>query len=284
VFQTGSQQRSDWNFRYAAELVRNGKIGQLKTVYVGVGGPSSEKLFPEEPVPEGLDWDMWLGPAPFNPYNSERCSGNYGGGWRQVRDTSGGMMTDWGAHHFDIAQWGMGMDDSGPIEISPPEAKEYPSLTYKYASGVLMHHWFGNDTRQYQMPAGKGGGPNGILFVGTEGWVEVNRGYLNSEPAALTRTADGQQKEMLQFKPDEIHLHASKGGHHGDWFNSMRDRSRPVADVEIGCRTITVCHLGNIAYWTRRKLKWDPATEEIVGDPEAARWLDRPKRAPWTLL
>lgn len=265
VFQTGSQQRSDSNFRYACELVRNGRIGKLLTVHVGVGNPSTEKQFVEQPVPEGFDWNRWLGPAPWQPYNAERCSGSYSGGWRLVRDYSGGMMTDWGAHHFDIAQWGMGMDDSGPIEIIPPDLTKPTStdaaspntLTYKYASGVTMFH----------------GGANGILFTGTEGKVEVNRGYFKTWPDEIGKQPIG---------PSDVNLYRSPG-HHQDWLDCIRTRKRPICDVEIGCRTITVCHLGNIAYWTGRPLHWDPVAEELLNDDAAARWLDRPKRGPWRL-
>ncbi|MBM4019530.1 MAG: Gfo/Idh/MocA family oxidoreductase [Planctomycetes bacterium] len=257
VFQTGSQQRSSQEFRFACEMVRSGRIGDLKTVNVGIGGPSSEKQFPEEPVPPGLDWDMWLGPAPWAPYNSERCSGDYGGGWRHVRDYSGGPMTDWGAHHFDIAQWALGMDASGPVEIAPPDGRDVKTLTYKYANGIVMYH----------------GGANGVLFTGTKGRVEVNRGYLKTWPDELMQTPT---------RPDEVNLYKSPG-HHQDWLACIKTRRRPICDVEIGCRSVTVCHLGNIASWLGRPLKWDPAREEIVGDPEAARWLDRPMRAPWTL-
>jgi len=257
VFQTGSQQRSDSKFRFACEMVRSGRIGQVQTVHVGVGGPSSDKQFPEEPIPEGMDWEMWLGPAPWAPYNSERCSGNYGGGWRQVRDYSGGMMTDWGAHHFDIAQWGLGMDAAGPLEIHPPDGKDYKTLTYKYASGVLMYH----------------GGANGVLFTGTQGKIEVNRGYLQTWPAELMQ---------VPTAPNEVNLYKSNN-HMADWIECIKTRQRPICDVEVGCRSVTVCHLGNIAYWLGRPLKWDPVNEQILGDEEAGRWLDRPMRAPWRL-
>ena len=260
VFQTGSQQRSGSEFRKACELVRNGRIGKIKAVHVGVGGPSSEKEFTPEPVPDGLDWDTWLGPAPWKPYNHERCSGDYGGGWRQVRDYSGGMMTDWGAHHFDIAQWGLGMDDSGPVEIHPPDGKEYKSLTYKYANGIPMYH---------------GGGPKkgGIQFIGENGIVGVDRGYLDSWPPEIIKQDIG---------PNDIHLYNSRG-HQADWLECIRTRRRPICDVEIGCRSVTVCHLGNIAHWLKHSIKWDPVKEEIIGDEEAGRWLSRPMRAPWTL-
>jgi predicted dehydrogenase len=265
VFQTGSQQRSSENFRRACELVRSGRIGKLLTVNVGIGGPSGEKYLPEEPIPEGLDWDRWLGPAPWQPYNAERCSGSYSGGWRLIRDYSGGMMTDWGAHHFDIAQWGMGVDGSGPVEIIPPNlaagsagvSPAVKTLTFKYASGVLMYH----------------GGANGILFTGTNGKIEVNRGYFQTWPEEI-----GQEP----VRPNDVHLYESPG-HMEDWLNCIRARRRPICDVAIGASSVTVCHLGNIAWWLGRRIRWDPDRQEIIGDEAASRWLDRPKRAPWRL-
>lgn len=261
VFQTGSQQRSEHGFRLACELVRSGRIGKLQTVHVNVGPPSSEKYLPEEPVREGLDWDRWLGPAPWQPYNAERCSGDYGGGWRQIRDYSGGMMTDWGAHHFDIGQWGMGMDGSGPIEIIPPPNGEKTGLVFRYANGVTMHHT--NKAGDHNV--------NGVLFTGTEGRIEVNRGYLRSWPDEIIREPLG---------PNDVHLYESPG-HRQDWINCIHSRQRPICDVAIGASTITVCHLGNIAYWLGRPIRWDPVKRVILGDEEASRWLDRPKRAPW---
>jgi predicted dehydrogenase len=257
VFQTGSQQRSDGNFRLACELVRSGRIGKLQTVHVGIGGPSGEKYLPEEPVPDGMDWDRWLGPSPWYPYNGERCSGDFSGGWRLIREYSGGMMTDWGAHHFDIAQWGMGMDGSGPAEVIPPDVADARTLTYKYASGVVMYH----------------GGANGVLFTGTDGKIEVNRGYFKTWPDSI-----GQEP----LGPNDVHLYESPG-HDQDWLNCIRSRQRPICDVGIGASSVTVCHLGNIAWWLGRAIKWDPARQQIVGDELAARWLDRPKRAPWRL-
>ncbi|MDQ3815550.1 MAG: Gfo/Idh/MocA family oxidoreductase [Armatimonadota bacterium] len=255
VFQTGSQQRSSREFRQACELVRNARIGQVQTIHVNVGGPSGERVLPAEPVPEGFDYEMWLGPAPWKPYNKQRVDP---GGWRALRDYSGGQMTDWGAHHFDIAQWGLGMDGSGPVEIIPPDGKEHKMLTYKYANGVLMYH---------------GGGVNGLKFTGTDGWVEVNRGYLRTSPEALA---------TAPIPPYEIKLYNSNH-HREDWLNCIQTRQRPVADVAIGASSVTVCHLGNIAYWLKRPIRWDPVKEEIIGDDEARRWIDRPKRAPWHL-
>ena len=260
VFQTGSQQRSEGNFRVACELVRNGYIGELKKVNVGIGEPSADKYLPEEPVPEGVDWDRWLGPSPWHPYNSTRISGDYGGGWRHIRDTSGGMTTDWGAHHYDIAQWGMGMDGfgKGPVEILPPDGKDIQHITFRYPNGVVMEK----------------DGANGILFQGTEGKVEVNRGYLKTWPESLMK---------VQLKPSDVHLYRSPG-HKEDFFTCIRTRQRPICDVEIGASTITTCHLSNIAFWLNRPIRWDPVKREIIGDPEAARWLDRPKREPYAWI
>ncbi len=272
VFQTGSQQRSEGNFRLACELVRSGRIGKVKTVYVAVGGTSYEADLPEEPIPYGLDWDLWQGPVPARPYHPTRASGNYGGGWRLIRDYSGGMMCDWGAHHFDIAQWGLGMDGSGPVEIYPPDGKDHPVLTYKYANGINMHHYYGSGTGQLELPPGKRG-VNGILFVGESGWVEVNRGYFRTWPEEIGKQPLG---------PDGVHLHPS-GSHAGNWLSCIRTRKKPICDVEIGCRTITVCHLGNLAYWLERPLKWDPLNEKIIGDEQATRMMSKPKRAPWHL-
>jgi predicted dehydrogenase len=235
-------------------MVRSGRIGRLLTINANVGGPSGDCYLPAEPVPDGLDWELWLGPAPWRPYNK----GLHPFNWRSYRDYSGGGMTDWGAHHFDIAQWALGMDESGPIEIRPPDGKDYPKLTYTYASGVTLTH---------------GGGSNGVLFTGTEGKIEVNRGYLKTWPEELAK---------LPTQPGEVHLYQSRS-HHGNFVDCVRTRRRPVCDVEVGCRSVTVCHLGNFAYWLKRPLRWDPARERFVDDAEADRWIDRPQRSPWAL-
>lgn len=263
VFQTGSQQRSERGFRVACELVRNGRIGKIHTVHVNVGGPSVECLLPAEPVPEGLDWNFWLGPAPWRPYNSDIAPGLDYKGWpnfRAYRDYSGGGMTDWGAHHFDIAQWGLGMDESGPVEIIPPDGKDYERLTYKYANGVVMYH-------------GGATGKAGVEFIGDKGRVMVNRGYLETDPPGL---------ENEPLAPNEIHLYESRE-HHDDWLDAIRTRKRPICGVEIGHRSATVCHLGNIAYWTKRPLKWDPEKEQFIDNDEANRMVSRAMRSPWRL-
>ena len=260
ILQTGSMQRSSQEFRKACELVRNGRIGKVKTVIVGVGGPSKWCDLPEETLEPGLDWDSWLGPAPKRPYNSvlsPRGIHDHFPNWRSYREYSGGAMTDWGAHHFDIAQWGLGMDDSGPVEIIPPEdPKAKTGMRYLYANGVEMIH-----------DSSKGG----ARFIGTEGTIFVDRGKLQTEPESLAQEPLGDKA---------IRLYASNN-HGQDWLSCMRSRNLPICDVEIGCRSVTVCHLGNLAYWNHRKLKWDPKNEKFIGDNEANTWLDREKRAPW---
>ncbi|MAG93795.1 MAG: dehydrogenase [Planctomycetaceae bacterium] len=263
VVQTGSQQRSSvfGPFRKACEFVRSGRLGKLQTVTVGVGGPSKWCDLPEEPLEPGLDWNLWLGPAPLRPYNSVLSAHGISKPWprwRAYREYSGGGHTDIGAHHYDIAQWALGMDESGPVEIIPPEdASTGKGAKFIYDNGVTMTH----------------GGPSGCVFTGTEGTLHIDRGRLTSTPESIV-------KEPLA--DDEVHLYNSPG-HHRDWINCIRSRKRPVADVEIGARSVTVCHLGNLAYWHGRKLKWDPTNWKFLNDDQANTWLDRERRDPWGL-
>jgi predicted dehydrogenase len=270
VFQTGSQQRSSPEFRLACELVRSGRIGKVKTVYVNVGGPSRPCDLPEERMEPGLDWDRWLGPAPKRPYNSvlsPRGVHNHFPNWRSYREYSGGMMTDWGAHHFDIAQWGLGMDESGPVEIIPPtDPKAQHGVRYVYANGVEVIHG-GKDKAPGR------NGPVGVEFVGTDGKIFVDRGYKGSDPAEIINTPLGAK---------DVHLYKSPG-HQRDWLNCVRARKRPICDVEIGARSVTVCHLGNLAYWNHKKLRWDPKEWKFVDDAEANQWLDRERRDGYQL-
>ena len=258
VFQTGSQQRSAnaGRFRFACEMVRSGRIGRIKRIHVNVGGPSQHIPTPAEPCPPGVDWNMWLGQAPWRPFNNRVLRG-----WRAFREFSGGGMTDWGHHHFDIVQWALDMDGSGPREIYPPDGKDFKHLTYVYENGVQVHH----------------GGATGaqIEFIGTEGRVMVDRGTLKTDPENIMAKPIG---------PGEVRLwRVPHGDHKRNWSECVRARRRPICDVEIGCRSVTVCHLGNIAYWLKRPLKWDPVKEDFIGDPEASRWLSRPMRPPWRL-
>jgi predicted dehydrogenase len=252
IFQAGTQQRSSPAFRRACELVRNGFIGRVQRVHVNVGGTSLDFDAPAEPVPKGVDWNMWLGPAPWRPYSSRIHRP-----WMAHRDYSGGEMTNWGAHHFDIAQWGLGMDESGPAEIIPPDGKDHPTLTYRFASGALLHHG--------------GHALSGVTFIGADGMVNTDRWYCRTEPARINREA---------IPAGGVRLYESSN-HHDNFLECVRTRSRPAADVNAISRSITLCHLGNIAYWLKRPLKWDPATERFVNDEVANRWLDRAKRAPW---
>jgi len=212
-------------------------------------------------VPDYLDYDMWLGPIPYLPYHSE-----FVGNWMFYRDCSGGDMTNWGAHHFDIAQWALGTDDSGPVEIIPPDGKDYKVLTYRYANGTVV-------TRDPEKLLGETGQDNGVMFTGTEGKIAVWRYTLRTWPENLIRQKIG---------PNQIHLHESNN-HHVDFLNAIRTGAEPGADIETNCRSITVCHLGNIAYELKRPLKWDPVRELFVGDAAANRLLSRPKRSPWHL-
>ncbi len=266
VLQTGSMQRSSREFLKACELVRNGRIGEVKEVYVSVGGPSKWCDLPEEQMEPGLDWNMWLGPAPMRSYNSTlspRGVHKHFPNWRSYREYSGGGMTDWGAHHFDIAQWGLGMDESGPVEIIPPDGKEVKRLTYKYTNGVVMYH------------GGLQGYGYGVVFVGTKGKICVDRGRFLAEPEEIA--AD------YKVGSDKIKLYQSNN-HLKDFLKCVRSRQRPICDVEVGCRSVSVCHLGNLAYWYKRPLKWDPAKEQFIGDKEANTWLDTTKRAPWNKI
>jgi predicted dehydrogenase len=268
VFQTGSQQRSSPEFRLACELVRSGRLGKINSVYVNVGGPSNWCDLPEERLEPGLDWDRWLGPAPHRPYHSVLSPRGIPLGfpnWRAYREYSGGMMTDWGAHHFDIAQWGLGMDDSGPVEIIPPDDPEAKTgVRFVYENGVVVIHG-----SEYE-PGKK---VNGVAFLGSEGKILVNRGYKCSDPEQIVQQALAD-KDVHRFESPK---------HQRDWLNCVRSRKRPICDVEIGARSVTVCHLGNLAYWSHRKLRWNPKEWQFVGDAEANTWLDHERREAYQL-
>ena len=268
VMQTGSQQRSgyDGRFRRACELVRNGRIGKIKEVYVNVGGPSRFCDLPEQESPPRTDWDMWLGPAPMRGYHEALCPRevhNHFPAFREYREYSGGGMTDWGAHHFDIVQWGLGRDDSGPVDIIPPDGDTHKHLTYRYGDGVLVYH-----AAKY-----RGEDVHGVRFIGTDGAVEIDRRRVKTWPETIANE---------QIGDDELHLYQAHD-HMRNWIECIRTRKDPICNVEVGARSVTVCHLGNLAYWYKRHLKWDPKRWEFPGDDEANGWRDRPKRAPWKL-
>ncbi len=262
MFQTGSQQRTEDNFRLACELVRSGRIGKVHSVHVNVWGTSEWCDLPEEPIPSHVDWNTWVGPARYRSFHSKIHPVN----WRAYREFAGGTMTDWGAHHLDIAQWGLGTDKSGPVEVHPP-CKDHKGLRYVYANGinVLCGHV----------------DANGVRFIGSDGKIEVNRGHFRTWPEEIGSTPLSSGDVRLR-KPVSDGAQAWRGNQL-DFFASVKSRERPLCDVEIGFRTVTMCHLGNLALWLNRPLKWNPDTEQIIGDDEASRWLYRPMRAPWTL-
>jgi predicted dehydrogenase len=283
VFQTGTQRRAEGNFRFACELVRSGYIGDVKSVHVELGPCSRHVELPEEPVPPGFDYERWLGPAPWAPYNRLRVGSYYDDGWRRIRDYSGGKVTDWGAHYYDMVQWALGTDDSGPVEYIPPAPRQLdPEKAFK-ASDPRLHEGSGavpeaDPTWGLTMRYANGievvkDGRNGITFIGTKGRIDVGPGQLKTEPAAL---------RTVKLGPNDVHLQVT-AGHHQDWFECIRKRGTPLCPAEIGCRSVTMCHLGNIALWLNRTIRWDPVREEIIGDEYAARWLARPKRAPYRL-
>ncbi len=271
VFQTGSQQRSDFRFRRACELVRNGRIGDLKTVKVGLPGGRTdyakcgERKKPE-PVPAGFEYETWLGPAPEAPYAPARCHVNF----RWIYDYSGGQVTDWGGHHPDCAQWGMGTEMTGPIEIKSVTAEFPPDPLWNTATAYHFEAVYDNGVTMEISNKNK----MGVTFVGTEGTIYVDRGKLTADPKTILDSKIG---------PGEIHLYKSDN-HFRNFLDCVISREPTAAPVEVAHRSITICHLGNIAMRLGRKsLRWDPRTEQIVGDEEASKMLSRPYRDPWKL-
>lgn len=262
VFQVGSQQRSGRDFRFACELVRNGRIGNVRRVIVGIpGGPGPSPGVQDVPAPAHFDYETWLGPAPWAPYDPNRCHWNF----RWIYDYSGGQVTDWGAHHVDIAQWGLGREESGPVEVRgravfPAEGIWNTPMDYEfdlvYDDGIVI-----NASNKH---------PQGIRFIGDRGEVFVNRQKIEATPETLLRE---------EFGPDDIQLPRSPG-HQRNFLDCVRTRARTVAPIEVGHRSITTCHLANISMRLGTPVPWDPVTETTT-DPEAARMLSRPSRAPW---
>ncbi len=261
VVQVGAQQRSAEGFRKAAEIVRNGLIGELREVHTRIGSFPPPMLKKPEPIPEGFDYDRWLGPAPYEDYFKDRVEGSYGGGWRCFWDYGSRKLGDWGAHHFDIVQWAMGMDDSGPVEFIPESSGEPP--TFVYANGVRVYA-NSSDTNGFM-----------IRFVGTEGEAMATRRSpsLATTPSYLAKQPLPSWAERLYFSDD----------HHQNWIDSIHTRQEPVSTVNIGHRTGSICQVMAIAERLGRPLRWDPQSETVVGDPLANRRLSRPRRAGYEL-
>lgn len=269
ILGVGSQQRSDPNFQHAVKLVQDGKLGDIEKVFVHVGGPPKPYDLPKEILPVDLNWDLWLGPNPYVHYNKELnppiginpdVKEKSWGGWRWYKEMGGGFTTDWGAHMFDIAQWGLGMDKSGPVEIIPPGFEDHKFLTYKYDNGIIMTE------------EAFDGGTKGVKFQGKKGWLEVSRGKFKSSNESF------KPKSNKDSGPYE-----TKVSHQVNFIEAIRKRKDPIVPVEIGHRTCTVCTLGNISYDLKRPIKWDPKTETFVNDLQADLYMHRTYRKGYKL-
>jgi predicted dehydrogenase len=283
VLQTGSMQRSMKEFRVACELVQNGAIGTVQRVECSFGDPGIPCDLPEEAMEPGLDWNFWVGPAPMRPYSSvlsPRGVHNFFPNWRNYREFGGGMVTDWGAHHLDIAQWGLGMDASGPVEVLPPAtpgAKRGAKLVY--ANGVTAEHKDGF----------------GVDFFGTEGEIQVNRGtftfkrdgkmiasHTGNSNEKTSCAAEVQKAEREFLKDPKIRLYVSKD-HLWNFLECVKNRTKPITSEQVGGHSAICCHLMNQAYYHGQKIKWDPEKFAFVDGTGDASWLTRDYRSPWSV-
>jgi len=277
IYQCGTQRRSMRTFAFAVQMARSGKLGKLHTLHSYVRAGGSCGLQPPQPVPDGFDYDMWLGPAPYTPYNPNLVSST----WKNHFDYSGGMVTDWGAHCNDLAQWANDSELTGPVEYEG--SAEFPSdgfcnvpihlsLTATYSNGVklVLHEhkkrpvWPTENTEL------------AVKFEGTEGWVYVDDGG----------NVDAEPKSLLQdrrFAPQHWTDSANWAGHHRNFLDCVKTRGRPIAPAEIAHRSTSTCHVANICLRLGRKVRWNPETERFVNDPEADRMLGRAMRSPWRL-
>jgi predicted dehydrogenase len=288
IFQIGSQQRSSTQFRYAAELVRNGRIGDLKTVYVGLPGDPSGDEEPEMPVPANLNYNMWLGSTPEVYYTEKRVhpQNDYGRpGWLRCEQFGAGMITGWGSHHVDIAHWGMGTEFTGPVEVWGKA--DFPKSGLWDVHGIFRTEaLYANGVRMVVSNEL----PNGIKFEGTKGWIFVTRG--NYQATASDPVANSQGVKPLEASdpgiitsvigPNEIHLYESKD-HHGNWLESIKSRKETIAPVEVAHRSCSACLLHHIAMKVDRKIYWDPTKERFNNDDEANGMLSRPQRSPYVI-
>jgi len=282
ILQLGSQQRSDAQFRLACELIRNGRLGKIKEIYIGLPEDPAGNEEPEMPVPANLNYDMWLGSTPLAYYTENRVHPQTPDirkrydrpGWLRCEQFGAGMITGWGAHHIDIAHWAMNTELSGPIEISA--TAEFPRkglwdvhgpyhVRQKYENGATVYM-----SEKY---------PTGLRFLGESGWLWVTRGNPASREAI-----DASDRRILTegIKDGELHLHKSpQNDHHLDWLTSIRTRQEPAAPAEVGHRSCTACLLAHASMRLGRTLKWDPVKERFDGDEEANKLLSRPQRAPY---
>jgi len=289
ILQTGSMQRSMKEFRVACELVRNGVIGKVQTVECSFGDPGRPCDLPEETMEPGLDWDRWCGPAPFRGYSpvlSPRGMPQGFPAWRDYKEYGSGAVGDWGAHHLDIAQWGLGMDDSGPVEVIPPEdPKAKRGCKLVYANGVTVEHKDGY----------------GVVFHGTEGEVRVNRGKFalivngktiaefnddkkkkGEAPPDTTCAVEVRKAENLYLTNAPIKLYVSNQ-HITDFLTCVQSRKKPITSEQVGARSAICCHLINQSYYHHAHLKWNPAKFKFTDGTGDKKWLTREYRKPWTV-
>ena len=264
ILQVGSQQRSDPAMRQAVEIVRNGWIGEITEIHVDfMGDFAPVSLLAEQPVPADIDYDRWLGPAPWRPYNNERVLGWWAGGWRIFWDYGSRKNGDWGAHHFDIVQWALDMDGNGPVLFVPKGFEGEPYQYHQYANGL-------------KVTASKGGGPaNGamIRFVGKNGEVKVSREMIETTPAGLASKIPSSN-EFRAYRSND---------HRQNWLDSIITRRPPICPATVGASTFDICSLAGIAERLNRPIHWNPEKREITGDPEAARFADYTRRAGYSL-
>ncbi len=277
VFQFGTQQRSGRDYQAAYELIRNGRIGQLKTMLIGSAGSQYVPNQPTQPVPAGFDYDMWLGPAPWAPYTYERCTRNF----TLIYDYSLGCISGaWGVHDTDICQWYNDADATDPIEVEG--AGDFPKeglydtaisweVEHKYANGVkLVHMDIATAKKRYDQFRF---GSMASVFIGMEGWIYVSRQGMRTNPESIAYTVIGANGIKAPFSPD----------HRRNFLDAVRTRRKPISPIESAVRADTVCQQGDIAMRLKRKLQWDPVKEVFVGDEQANRMLERPMRSPWHL-
>jgi len=259
ILQTGSHQRSIEQFRKACELIRNGYLGKVKKVTVSVGNPYSECKLPYQPTPDHIDWDRWVGPAQMRPYHETIVEADFFPRWRWFKEFGGGIIADWGAHMFDIVQWALGTDNTGPVTFTPPrEPNAVRGLSMLYADGVeVVHDDFCRG--------------NAVRFEGEKGVLTVSREFLDSNPANIVSATIGKS---------ETHLYKSEH-HQQDWIDAIKQNTLPVCDVEIGHRSASICHIANIAYELNRPLSWNPQDEVFLGDDEANLKRSKLYRSPY---
>ena len=285
ILQVGTQQRSSAQFRVAAELVRNGRIGKLHTVKIGLPGDPSGPVFEEMPVPENLNFDRWLGSTPEIPY-TENCvhpqKGYSRPGWLRHENYGAGMITGWGQHHYDSAAWGMDTEFTGPVSVEA--VAQFPkSGSWNVHGDFMVKHEYKNGITVFT----SGGFPNGIRYEGTEGWIFVTRGAYRATasdpiPEGATKALDASDPKILEseIKENEIHLYESKE-QHGNWIDCIQSRKQPISPVEIGHRACTVCLISHIAMKIPGVLKWNPDKEKFIDNDLANSMLSRPQRYPF---